>query len=74
MGMKGCREESRDLTEQRFSPVSSPILTEADYALLSALTHLGRAHKPRLVDVCVMLSVKKAAATAIKRLLTQRGY
>lgn len=57
--MWGCRDESRDLPEQHASAVSFPILTEADYTLLSALTHLGRIHKPPPVDVCVMLSLKK---------------
>lgn len=59
MGMWGCREESGDLPEQHASDVSFPILTEADYAVLSALTHLGRMHKPPLVDVCVMSFLKK---------------
>lgn len=53
------RDESRDLPEQHASAVSFPILTEADYALLPALTHLGQIHKPLLVDGCVMSALKK---------------
>ena len=59
VGIIGCRVESRDLSEKRASAVLFPILTEADYALLSVLTHLGWIHKPLLVDVCVISSLKK---------------